>query len=180
MADVASRAFKHGKFFHAHSQLTTFFNRNFPLPQMLSWQERKVPPKWSWRVTSCLRGEALPMESLIKLPKLARSAGVIGAATPRRANQIPSSMENQPSSKPSSSPVLLQGSGQALAVTNMKSLFKPLVKPLQPSPRPSNWEENEVPASKVRVNALPLSVKKWKASDAKIPQPSLNSQCQSP
>ena len=159
MADVASRAFKHGKFFHAHSQLTNFFNSNFPLPQMLSWQERRVPPKWSWRVTSCLRGKALPMESLIRLPKLARSTGAIGAATLRRANPTPSSTENQPSLRPSSSPVLLQGSGQALTVTNMKSLFKPLVKPLQPSPRPLNWEENVVPASKVRVNTLPLSVK---------------------
>ena len=37
MADVSSRAFKHGEFFAAHSNLVTYFNKHFPLSQPQSW-----------------------------------------------------------------------------------------------------------------------------------------------
>ena len=59
MADIPSRAFKNGEFFHAHAKLVNYFNTHFPLPQNLSWEEFKVPKKLTSRVISCLRGEQL-------------------------------------------------------------------------------------------------------------------------
>jgi hypothetical protein len=96
MADITSRAFKNGDFFEAHADLVTYFNLHFPLPQKLSWREFKVPTKWVSRVISCLRGEQLQMESLLKLPKLGKSVGSIGQSTATSATRIPISTSSPP------------------------------------------------------------------------------------
>ena len=45
MADIPSRAFKNGEFFHAKENIVSFVNSTFPLPKELSWKEFKVPDK---------------------------------------------------------------------------------------------------------------------------------------
>jgi hypothetical protein len=69
MADIASRAFKKGKFFEANDNLLQYFNTHFPLQQKVSWQQFQLPKEWISRVMSCLRGEQLQMESLHRLKK---------------------------------------------------------------------------------------------------------------
>ena len=81
----------------------------------------------------------------------------------RRPTSSPTSF---PSLDPSSSRVMLQGYGQALTATELKSQFKPLVQPWQPSPCPLSWEANVAPLSKVREDTLLRSVKSWRASAA--------------
>ena len=114
------------------------------------------------------------MESLTRLPRLGRSTGVTGAHIAQPAKPTPSSMTNPPLLDPSSSRFMLQGCGQALTATELKSQFKPLVQPWQPSPRPLSWEANVVPPSKVREATLLRSVKSWKGSGAKTPLQSRN------
>ena len=154
MADVSSRAFKHGEYFHAASNIVSYFNSNFPLTQNRSWQEHKVPRKLSWRVISSLLGEQLPMESLTRLPKLATNIGVTGAVIQPHANRLPPLVMKHPLPKPSSLPASLSGSGRALTDSEIASRFSPLTKPWQPSPRPLNWVENVVPPCKVRESTL--------------------------
>ena len=168
MADVLSRAFKQGAYFHAQANLVSYFNSHYPLPQNKSWTEFTVPKKLSWRVISCLRGELLPMESLIRLPKRSKNIGNTGAPTQQLANPTQSSRESLPYTKPSSSPVSLQGSGQVLSETALKSKFNPLVKLSRPSQRPWNWLDNRVPPTKRRVNSLPLSSNAWRDSEGKM------------
>ena len=168
MADVSSRAFKQGKYFHAVTNILSFFNSNFPLPQSRSWHEHKVPRKLSWRVISSLLGEQLSMESLTRLPKLGTSIGVTGAATQQNATQLPPLPTSPPLPRPSSLPVSLNRSGGALTDFEIRSKFSPLTKPWQPSPRPLNWVENVVPyvvpSCKVRENTLLPCNSSWKAS----------------
>ena len=174
MADVSSRAFKHGEYFAAHSNLASYFNSHFPLPQHKSWQEFKVPKKLSWRVISCLLGEQLPMESLIRLPKVATNIGANGVPTLPRAMLPLPSQKNHPSTKPSSSLASLNGSGRVLTAEEIQSKFSPSIKPSQPSPRPWNWVANKVPRSKVRETTLLPCINNWKASAGKTHRPSHN------
>ena len=129
MADVSSRAFKQGEYFHAATNILSFFNSNFPLPQSRSWHEHKVPRKLSWRVISSLLGEQLSMESLTRLPKLGTSIGVTGAATQQNAAQLPPLPTSPPLPRPSSLPVSLNGSGGALTDLEIRSKFSQLTKP---------------------------------------------------
>ena len=69
MADICSRAFRSGAYFAAESNLLAYFNSHFPLPQNMSWIERTIPAKLTWRVISCLHGKTLPMASLTRLSK---------------------------------------------------------------------------------------------------------------
>ena len=180
MADISSRAFKTGKFFAAHDNLLSYFSTHFPLPQTACWTVRQVPKKFAWRVTSCLLGEALPMESLTRLPRLGKSTGGIGARIVQHAKPTPSYMTNLPSPDPSSSRDMLHGCGRALTATELKSQFRPLVQPWQPSRRPLSWEANVVPPSKVREATLLRSVKSWRDSAARTHLPSINSPSPSP
>ena len=154
MADIPSRAFKNGKFFEAHADLVTYFNLHFPLPQNLSWREFKVPAKWASRVTSCLRGEQLQMESLLKLPKLGKSIGSIGQSTAISAPQIHILTSSPPVKERCSSQPLPPGYGPGLTVEEIKSAFKRSRKRSRPSPRPANWLENKVPLHKQRENTF--------------------------
>ena len=177
-ADIPSRAFKHGEYFHAQTNLAAYFNSHFPLPQDLSWREYRVPKKLSWRVISCLRGELLPMESLTRLPKPSKSTGNIGALTPTHANHPLTSNKSPPCTKPFSSQALPPASAPVLSVSDMKSKFKRSVMQWRPSPRPWNWEANVVPPSKQRENSLPLLSDAWKVSDGMTHQQSHNLQSQ--
>ena len=174
MADICSQAFKHSKFFQHSTNLKQYFSTHFPLPQPRSWTEFRVPKKLTWRVISCLLGEQSPMESLTRLPKLPKSIGHTGAHTHPSATPPQTSPASLTSTKPSSSPDMLQGSGQALSVTDLKSKFSPLVTPWQPSPRPSNWVENVVPPTKHRENSLLPSNDAWKDSAEMTTPPSHN------
>jgi hypothetical protein len=69
MSDVISRSFKHGKFFHAQNNLTSYFNVHFPL-QEHSWTEFHLPKELTALVISCLHGVQLPLEQLLRLPVL--------------------------------------------------------------------------------------------------------------
>ena len=157
MADVASRAFKHGKFFLQTLTLTDYFDANFPLPQLMSWREFQVPIALQSRVISCLRGEPLPMGSLIRLPGLGKNIGTTGktmqqCATSTHSSETPLSHNSK---KKLSFAPMVHGSGRVITEEESKSVFKELTTRLRPSPRPSNWLENVVPSTKRRKHTKP-------------------------
>jgi hypothetical protein len=154
LADIPSRAFKNGEFFHAKEDIVSFFNSTFPLPQGLSWKGFKLPEKLASRVISCLRGEQLQMESLYKLPKLEKGIGKIGQGIASNATQIHSSQAIHHVNAPSSSPLLPPELGPALTVEEIKLRFKRSRMRSRPSPRPANWLENVVPSTKVREHTF--------------------------
>lgn len=154
MADIPSRAFKNGEFFHAHENLVNYFNSHFPLPKNLCWKEYKVKQKLVSRVISCLRGTQLPMESLHKLPKLGKNIGAIGQNTASFSNLDRTLMTSQLAKNLSSSQDLPQGYAPGLTVTEIKLAFKRSRTRSRPSPRPANWLENKVPSSKKRENTF--------------------------
>ena len=155
MADIPSRAFKNGEYFRAQADLVTYFNTHFPLPQKNSWLEYKIPTKLASHVSSCLDGKLLPMESLLKLPRLGRSIGRSGRHTAHRvAKRTHTSMISAPSTKDSSSSPLLPVHGPGLSAEEIKSVFKPSRMRSRPSARPANWLENRVPSCKERVNTF--------------------------
>ena len=76
MADIVLHAFKSGQYFHASTNLTYFFNSNFPLSQNASWYSFQIPKRLASWVIACLHGEPLPMGSLcLRLPKLGKNIG---------------------------------------------------------------------------------------------------------
>ena len=154
MADIPSRAFKTGEFFHAQNSLTEYFNSHFPLPQEQSWTEFKVTKKLASRVISCLRGEPLLMEQLRKLPKLGKNIGNIGQNTVTNARWTRSSPASQMQNEQQSSLPSQPGSGPGLTDLETKLEFNPSRKRSRPSPRPLNWLENKVPSTKRRENTF--------------------------
>ncbi len=143
MADVASRSFKRGHAFHNHASLTDCFNSAFPLPQNRSWKEFQIPSELFSRVISCVRGEASSMGSLLRLKGIGKNTGSTGKsiAAPGKRAQF---WTMRPTLNASSSlQPLLHGSGQVSTVEAAKLRFKPLQKRSRPSPRPSNWQENQ-------------------------------------
>eukprot|EP00957_Ditylum_brightwellii_P163178 12425414-Ditylum_brightwellii.AAC.1 len=52
----------------------------------------------------------------------------------------------------SSSPHLLCRSGHATMAEELRLRFQPPVKPLRPSPRPSNWLENKAQSTRYQKN----------------------------
>lgn len=172
MADISSRAFKTGKFFDAHNDLLSYFTTHFPLPQNQSWKVWTLPEKLSSRVISCLCGEQAPLESLVRLPGLKTSTGNIGPATQQPLDSHPSSTTQTNLPRPSSQWASLQGSGQELTASELKSKFSQSPKHLHLCPRPSNWLENPVRSTKIRKNTLYPSDVALKASADKILPPS--------
>ena len=145
MADIASRAFKHGKYFEASKNLTLYFNSKFPLPQSQSWKECHIPSALTSRVIACLRGEPLTMASLLRLPGIDTNIGDTGSDTPPCARSTHSSTTSQTGKKTSSLPPSLQGCGQALTAAELKSKFRASRMRSHPLPRPSSWLENPAP-----------------------------------
>ena len=144
MADVASRSFKDGGAFIKHMPLLTYFQKNFPLPQGKSWKEFHVPSDLLSRVISCVRGEALPMASLLRLKKAEVSIGNTGAPMPNSAVLRQISKARQVKKSTSSSQVLLHGSGRVTTDAEIKSKFLPSLKRSRPSARPSSWVQNRL------------------------------------
>ena len=142
MADIISRAFKEGKYFHAHANLTTHLNSNFPLPQGKSWTQCILPSKLVLQMISCLRGEQPNMASLTRLPQIASSTGSAGATTQHSATETHGSQTRTHSQPTSYSWHSLLGCGQATMVEELKSRFKASRMRLRPSPRPSCWLDN--------------------------------------
>jgi hypothetical protein len=152
MADIVSRAFKNGQYFEAGKNLTSYFNSKFPLPQKKSWTEFHIPSALASRVTSCLRGELLPMASLLRLPQLAQSTGVTGAAMYPFSTATPSSLAKTPWIASTSSVALLPESEQEHLDEDIQSRFRGAQRRLQPSTRPSNWLENRLPSTRRSKN----------------------------
>ena len=152
MEDIPSRDFKHGEYFYVKTNLVSYFNTNFSLPQKLLWREYRVPQKLASRVISCLHGEQLQMESLHRLPRLGKNIGGIGQNTANSATRTPTLNPEPNAKKPSSSQLLQQGLGPGLTVKELKSPFHWSGMRLRPSPRPTNWLENQVPSKKQRAN----------------------------
>ena len=153
MADHSSRAFKHGKYFKAHNNLTQYFNTMFPLPQSHSWTQCTLPTALTSRVMSCLRGELSTMGALSRPRKTERSTGTIGQRTPNNSTKTPCSRMPQSSNKPSLPPPSLQGSEQVSTDETNKSRWARSQQRWHPSPRPSNWLMNRAPSTKT-TNAI--------------------------
>jgi hypothetical protein len=146
MADIVSRAFKHGKFFLAKTNLTSYFNTHFPLAQGTSWTEFILPKEIVSPVISCLRGELSPMASLLRLPRIGPNTGTTGSNILRYSESIPSCLiQFHPSKETASSSHLLQGLGQAYTVEELKSKFRPSRMRCRPSARPSSWLATAAP-----------------------------------
>ena len=124
MADIISRAFTFGKFFHAEANLTSYFNSHFPLPQTKSWQEFILPNKLISRVISCLLGVQSPMALLTRPPGIDSNTGTTGVIMPISAKSTPSSAISRLSKSTSSSLPSLQWSGQVLTEEKIKSAFR--------------------------------------------------------
>ena len=154
MADVISRAFKTGKYFHVASDLPTYFNTHFPLEQQQSWQECRLPTSLTSSVMRCLRGEQLPMASLLKPTPNTKNTGATGSATPiPPASTLSSTLPQYlPSSAISSQAHLLRGSGLAGTEEETKSRWAGSRMPLRLSPRPSNWLDNPVSSTAPKAN----------------------------
>jgi hypothetical protein len=144
MADVVSRAFKHGKFFSAHNNLVHYFNKNFTLPQGTSWTEFQMPAKLASLVTSCLRGVLSPMASLLKLPVIGESIGITGADTLQCSTLTPSSLTHLLSKEMQLSVHSRPESAQVYTAEEIRSRFKRSRMHSRPSARPSSWLENAV------------------------------------
>ena len=168
MADIVSRAFKNGQYFAASKNLTSYFNTHFPLSQKKSWTEFQIPKKLASRVISCLRGELLPMASLLRLPKVITNTGNTGKNTPPCAAQTLSSSTPQPSNETSSSQPSLQGCGQELTEKELRLKFRESRMRSHPSPRPSNWLENKAPSTGRKMSTISPSNALLKVSGEKI------------
>ncbi len=158
MADIISRTFKTGKFFHASQNLLDYFNSNFPLPQKKSWREFQPPKKLLMRVISCLQDQPLPMAQLLRLPGIEQNTGPIGnGMLPTVGLTRSSKTKASPTSnKTPSSAALLQGCGRGLTVEELQSKFRPSRTRSRPSPRPSSWLDNKVPSTK-KANKINMS-----------------------
>ena len=152
MADVVSRAFKNGQYFEANSNTTDYFNAHFPLPQGQYWKECILPNAWVSRVIACLRGEQLPLESLLRLPKPGKNTGIIGSSMPLAVGSTHGSPMSHQLNETLSSMHTLLGSGQGSTVEELKSRFKASTMHSQLSPRPSNWLDNQVPSTEKGKN----------------------------
>ena len=160
MADIISRSFKNGTYFKSAKNLTNYFDRNFPLPQAMYWQEYHIPNEWVSRVIASLRGTLLPLGSLLRLPKQGKNTGKTGQSTPPCAALTLSCSTSLPSNETSSSPLSLRGCGKALTVEELKYEFRASRTPSQPSRRPSSWLDNRVRSIEQTKNTRSPS-KEW-------------------
>ena len=153
MADFISRAFKNGVYFgRATNGLVSYFNETFPL-QSGSWAECRLPTALVSSVIACLRGELLPMASLLRRMPPGRSTGATGSNTRRELASIRSSaLPSLPPNATSSQERLLLGSGQAATDSDIESRLGASRTPSQPSQRPSSWLDNPVSSTEVMAN----------------------------
>ena len=152
MADVVSRAFKNGTFFHAQSHLVDYFNKNFPLQKQNSWKEFLLPTDLVSRVISCLLGKPSPMASLLRLPVIDKNTGAIGVNTLLSSGLIPSCLMHLIPKKIKSSVPSELTSEQERMAEELRSKFKPLRTLSRPLARPSNWLANVVRSTEKTKN----------------------------
>ena len=150
MADIPSRSFNLWELFHAQSDLETYFNLNFPLPQAQSWREYKVVKKLAELMISYLGGKPLPMASLHKLTKLGESIGKTGRSTSHSAMYRLISTRYLPADTASSLPISQQESGPGIAVLEIRSKFNMSRMHSRKSPIPTNWLEKRIMFTKQR------------------------------
>ena len=179
MADVASRSFRDKRFNSpTNKTFCKTFNSIFPL-QSNSWKEFHLSDKLFSRVTSCLRGKPLKMESWTKLPGDGKNIGLTGAPTQPPSITSPTSAKHPTCSETSSSQPSLLGSGLGTTVNRNALRFKPLQTRFQPTLRPLNWLENSPRSTKHKE----LTNSQWhglsRASADKTPHQLHNSQSQS-
>ena len=147
LADIASRAFKDGKFFTANQNLISYFNSHFPLQQNESWQQFHLPIEWTSRVMSCLLGEQPTVESLRRLKRTGKSTLDTGSTTVKNFKWTPFSDSTQTQKSASQPWHLLHGSGKVATAMELQSKWDKSLKHSRPSPRPSNWQEQPVPST---------------------------------
>ena len=152
MADVASRYHSDVTLQNKAPSLTSYFNSYFKQPS--SWIEFHLPPRLTSRVMSSLLGTQLSLESWRRLPKPVKGTGATGVATQPPSSLTPSSKTPIQSSETQSSQVSLLGSGQATTAKAVKSKFKELLMPFQPSARPSNWLASQAPSTDTTRSTL--------------------------
>ena len=152
MADIISRSFKSGAFFHAGKHLTTYFNTHFPLSQKQSWQELLLPKKVISLVICSLRGELVQLESLLRLPTPAKNTGLTGHPMQKSVESTHSSPTHLPSNETSSCQPLLHRSGQVFSAKEIKSWFQGSRMRSRPSARPSCWLDNPLPSTERTKN----------------------------
>ena len=155
MADRSSRAFQHGKYFQAQTNLTQYFTATFPLPQGNSWTEYTMPTALTSRVTSCLRGDPLTMAVLRRPRKPGKNTGTTRQSIPPNSTATLSSQTPPTSTKPSSPQPLLLGSGQVSTDAANKLRWARSQRRWHPSPRPSNWKMNRAQSTKKGKHTSP-------------------------
>jgi hypothetical protein len=180
MADIVSRAFKHGKYFEAEQNLTSYFNKHFVLPQKASWREFQIPQSSVSLVISCLRGTQLDLASLLGLSATKHATGPTGQSMQLIAASTHSSKRHLPSSEISSLQPLLLGSGQERTEKAFKSVFKGSRMRFRPLERPSNWLQNKTPSTSKMESTTLQSSDCSKATEELTPRQSLSSQSPSP
>ena len=153
MADFISRAFKNGIYFkHAPNGLVPYFNTTFPL-QSGSWAECRLPTALVSSVIACLRGELLPMASLLRRMPLGKNTGATGSSTQLVPESTPSlAQPSLPSSATLSQEHLLLGSGQVATDLDIESRLAVSRTHCQPSPRPSSWLEGQASSTAATGN----------------------------
>ena len=157
MADVISRAFKEGKYFHVANDLVSYFNKNFPLAQATSWHECNVPSALFSSVTACLRGKLLPMASLLRQTQPGKSTGGAGNNTQAWPASTPSSNTSTPWNVTLSQEHLLLGSGRDNMEMEVRSKLLASRTPSRPSQRPLSWLDNQVPSTARKTNTTSTS-----------------------
>ena len=153
MADIISRAFKHGKIFELANDLVSYFDKRFPLVQNESWHECQVPTDLLSSVTACLRGKLLPMASLLRQTPRDKNIGAIGNNTLTQQISTRSLiLPSLPLNVTLSQEHLLLGSGRGSTETEINSKFQESRMPSRPSPRPLSWLENPVSSIELKTN----------------------------
>jgi hypothetical protein len=147
MADIVSRAFKDGKFFAANKNLTSYFNKHFPLPQETSWTEFQLPSSLTSHVISCLRGQLSPLGSLLRLQRTDKSIGSTGADTLRSLESTPTSLMYLHSNATALSAPMQLESGQVYTAEVLRSRFKRSQMHSRPSARPYSWLATKAPST---------------------------------
>lgn len=154
MANIISRAFKDGKYFHVSQNLISFFNSNFTLPQKESWKKCQPTTRQISSVIACLCGKRLPMESLLVQQQKDKNIGNTGWITPVIQGYTLSSNPTQSchSKGTSLQEHLLHKSVQERLVWGNRYAYWESLTPLLLSSRPSNWLENAARSTEEKTN----------------------------
>jgi hypothetical protein len=169
MADVASRAAKQTSSYPNTDNFLSRFNKQFPLPQSISWRRFHLPDKLYSRVISCLLGKPLTMASWMQLPGQDKNTGLTGLPTQRPMTKTPSLITSATCTSLLSSQLSLRGSGRVTSAEAVKSEFHPSLTRSRPLPRPSNWLANKARSTKQMGYTKSQWHGSWKGTAGKTP-----------